>query len=74
MPWSMSIIAEGSVKRVRMAHLATVGSHNVNGVAELHSRLVRETLLPEFDALEPKKIINVTNGVTPRRWLALAAR
>ena len=68
----LSIIDEGGGKRVRMAHLATVGSHHVNGVAALHSKLIKETLLPEFDALTPGKIINVTNGVTPRRWLLQA--
>jgi len=65
----LSIIQEGFPKRVRMAHLAVVGSHHVNGVAELHTRLLRAHLFPGFDALWPGKLVNVTNGVTPRRWV-----
>ena len=65
----MSLIEEGAEKQIRMAHLAIVGSHSVNGVARLHSRLLREKELKDFDALYPGKFNNKTNGVTPRRWL-----
>ncbi|MGE0085366.1 MAG: glycogen/starch/alpha-glucan phosphorylase [Desulfococcaceae bacterium] len=65
----MSIIEEGEEKRIRMAHLAIAGSHSVNGVAELHTRLLREKVLKDFDEMFPGKFTNKTNGVTPRRWL-----
>lgn len=65
----MSIIEEGPVKKVRMAHLAIVGSHSVNGVAALHTQLLRERIFPEFDAFYPGKFNSKTNGITPRRWL-----
>jgi starch phosphorylase len=66
----MSIIEEGSEKRVHMANLAIVGSSKVNGVSALHSRLLRERLFRDFHEFEPGKLINQTNGVTPRRWLS----
>ena len=66
----VSIVDEGpGQKRLRMAHLAIVGSHTVNGVSQIHSDLMRQTIFSDFDALTPGKIINITNGVTPRRWL-----
>jgi len=66
----MSLIGEGHVQTVRMAHLAIVGSHTVNGVAELHSRLLRARVVPDFAELWPERFTNVTNGVTLRRWVA----
>jgi starch phosphorylase len=68
----MSMIEEGGVKRVRMAHLAIAGSHSTNGVAALHSELVKTELVPDFHEMWPERFSNKTNGVTPRRWLLLA--
>jgi len=68
----MSLIGENGDKQVRMAHLATVASHHINGVAALHSRLLCETVLRDFAELWPERFTNVTNGVTPRRFLGLA--
>jgi starch phosphorylase len=70
----MSLIDEGGERRVRMANLATVGSHAVNGVAALHSELLKQTVLRDFAEIWPERFENVTNGVTPRRFLALCNR
>jgi starch phosphorylase len=66
----MSIISESMPREVRMANLAIVGSHSINGVAALHSQLVKTRLVPDFYALWPERFNNKTNGVTHRRWLA----
>ncbi|HET9649385.1 MAG TPA: glycogen/starch/alpha-glucan phosphorylase [Microlunatus sp.] len=68
----MSIFADHPERSVRMAYLATVAGAKVNGVAELHSQLLRDKVLPDFDDFFPGKFTNVTNGVTPRRFLRLA--
>jgi starch phosphorylase len=65
----MSIIDEEGGRRIRMAHLAIVGSHTVNGVAALHTELMKQTIFADFHRFYPEKIVNVTNGITPRRWL-----
>jgi starch phosphorylase len=65
----MSLIEEGSTRYVRMANLAVVGAHSVNGVAQLHTNLLKEELLPDFCELFPERFNNKTNGVSPRRWL-----
>jgi starch phosphorylase len=68
----MSIIDETGERYVRMAHLAAVGSRKINGVAELHSELLKRDVMRDFAELYPEKFTNVTNGVTPRRWLAVS--
>ena len=68
----ISIIEEGEPKHVRMAHLAIVGSHSVNGVSRLHSEMVKASLVPDFYALWPERFNNKTNGMTQRRWLLQA--
>ncbi|HPA15609.1 MAG TPA: glycogen/starch/alpha-glucan phosphorylase, partial [Desulfobacterales bacterium] len=68
----MSIIDETHPRSIRMAHLACIGSHTINGVAEMHTRLLKEQTLADFDRLWPEKIINITNGVTPRRWIRVS--
>ena len=68
----MSLIDESGEKYIRMAHLACVGSYRINGVAEIHTQLLKTELLQDFAELWPDKIVNVTNGVTPRRWLAVS--
>jgi starch phosphorylase len=68
----MSIVGEGPVRQIRMAHLACVGSHSVNGVAKLHSALIQRHLLRDFFELWPERFNNKTNGITPRRWLLYA--
>jgi glycogen phosphorylase len=68
----VSLISEGPEKRVRMANLAIVGTHSTNGVAEIHSRLLRTTVVSDLAGIFPERFNNKTNGVTPRRWLLLA--
>lgn len=68
----MSLIQEGHEQMVRMAHLACVGSHTVNGVAALHTELVKQELMHDFYEMFPEKFQNKTNGITPRRWLLMS--
>ncbi len=68
----MSIISEEGEKRIRMSYLATIGSHSINGVAELHTHLLKTTILKEFCDLWPDKFNNKTNGITPRRWIKVS--
>jgi len=65
-----SLIEESGGKLIRMANLAVFGSHSINGVAAIHSELIKELLFPEFNELFPERFNNKTNGITPRRWLA----
>lgn len=65
----ISLIDEEGEKRVRMAYLAIVGSHKINGVAELHTEMMKNTIFKDFFQLFPDRFINITNGITPRRWL-----
>jgi starch phosphorylase len=68
----MSLIEETPTRKVRMAHLAVVGTHSTNGVAEIHSDLLRSSVLADFAEMFPARFNNKTNGVTPRRWLLMA--
>ena len=68
----LSLIDEAGDKYIRMAHLASVGSHAINGVAVLHTELLKRTVLHDFHRVSPEKFLNVTNGVTPRRWIVLS--
>lgn len=68
----VSVIGEDGDRRVRMGHLAVIGSHKVNGVAAIHTGLMKSTIFSDFDHLNPGKITNKTNGVTPRRWMLLS--
>src|SRR6202030_3733459 len=68
----VSLIEEQPTRRVRMAHLAVVGSHSTNGVAAIHTDLLRKRVLRDFAELFPERFNNKTNGVTPRRWLQQA--
>jgi starch phosphorylase len=70
----VSLIDEEGGKRVRMSHLAIVGSHKINGVARLHSDLMKITIFKDFAKIYPDRFVNITNGVTPRRWLNQANR
>lgn len=68
----LSIIDESGERYVRMANLASIASHSINGVAELHTALLKKDVLKDFHAMWPHKFCNITNGVTPRRWISLA--
>jgi len=71
-PTRMSLIEEQGGKQINMAHLAIVGSHSINGVAAMHSHLVRTSLFPDFAAMRPERFHNKTNGISQRRWLRKA--
>jgi starch phosphorylase len=68
----MSIIEESGEQYVRMAHLACTGSHAINGVSQLHTQLLKDVVMRDFNDLWPEKFLNITNGVTPRRWILLS--
>jgi starch phosphorylase len=68
----LSLIDESDQKYVRMAHLAGLGSHAINGVAGIHSELLKKTILPDLYEIYPERFLNVTNGITPRRWIILS--
>jgi len=68
----LSIVEESNPKKIRMASLCVVGSHKVNGVAYLHSELLKQTLFKDFCDIFPNKFINMTNGITTRRWVMAA--
>jgi glycogen phosphorylase len=70
----MSFVEEGEEKRIRMAHLAVAGSHSINGVSSLHTKLLKKDLFSNFHALWPERFVNVTNGITQRRWLLQSNR
>lgn len=70
---SLSIIREGIEKKIKMANLAIISCHKVNGVAALHTKILKEIIFPHFNKLFPDKFINITNGITPRRWLKTAS-
>jgi glycogen phosphorylase len=74
LPGRVSLISEGRTRHVRMAHLAIVGSHTVNGVAALHGEIIKHHLFKDFHHLFPRRIRHVTNGITPRRWLKQPTR
>ncbi|XP_026506247.1 glycogen phosphorylase, muscle form [Terrapene carolina triunguis] len=67
----MSLVEESGIKRINMAHLCIVGSHAINGVARIHSDIIKKSVFKDFYELEPQKFQNKTNGITPRRWLVL---
>jgi len=68
----LSIVREGEEKKIRMANLAIVCCHSINGVAALHTNILRNNIFPHFYAMFPEKFKNITNGITPRRWLKIA--
>src|SRR5262249_15010850 len=68
----VSLVEEGAEQKIRMANLAIVGSHSTNGVAAIHSELLRRTTVKDLAEIFPERFSNKTNGVTPRRWLRLA--